>query len=848
MTSAVAQFVRELWGPEAEQLEGCFTIWVTQGRRSAHLPIRDALTLSDDSELHELNDDQVDIYFGLGLRESGLPPSQQGGRHKIVALPGFMLDLDIADPVAHKAKNLPSTTEDVQFILSAVDADPSKVVHSGHGLQVYYLFDRPLIVNSHNVREVERQYEAFQRRFIDRGAERGWQVDLTATVNRVWRLPGFKNWKRKPDYRVAQIVYRSGLRYPAPPISSAVLASVPTDVLASQIGVVGAVADAGTTALEALRDSLRRRHPTSSNQDMVLRMLNGESIAPAGQRDHTMQKVCSTIVWMTEARQVSLEHLVELFRPSLRVWALEPGAALSLEEELQKCTDKLRRARRDLEEHEARQKSDLASVFRAFSRGTPAEQIYAKASDDDLTHLSIVQKKNTYWVYDFARGRYSHALTREELATYCKSAWIGAPPAIDLTYVNAKGERKEKTFPRLLADYAVSADDVVGNMIVSRSYFDIQTRVFWEASCSMRPLEPEFDPQIDHWMRLLGGRYADKLLDWVACVTTLERPCAALYMSGRSGAGKGMLALGLSRLWRESGPTEFQNIAGDYTSDIMRCPLIFLDEGSKETRRGATSTLLRQLVAATSFGMSEKYVVTRQAVGSCRIIIAANNNDVVSFTDEQLTAQDLEAVASRFLHIPINEDAVDWLNANNEGRAMTNGWVDGDGIARHALWLRDNRAVKPGKRFLVEGELSRLHRQLILKSEATGLVVEWLARYLAKPQTYDRDGRGCIIAGGGCLYVNAQGIVDAWEIYSKENRPSIQKISRVLARFSQGQHRLKIENVGQIRYWKIDPDIVISWALDNQVGNEDTLMASLERPLAQEFDSVREMERERKLH
>lgn len=839
MPSKIAQFVTELWGPAAGTLEGNFTVWLAPSKRSIHLPLALAASLpeEDEQELVEINDGQTDVYFGLGLRGDGLPPEQQGGRHKIVALPGFMLDLDLLDPVAHKSQKLPQTLEDVQVILGDT-ADPSIVVHSGHGLQLYWLFDRPLLVSSQNVREVEVEYARFQQRFRDRAATGGWEVDETATVNRVWRLPGYKNWKRKPDHRLVEVVYRSGARYPAPALATAPSPSV-------------AWFDRGELVenqLEPLRAALKKRHPTSSNQDLVLRVLAGESIAPPGQRDLAMQKVCSTIVWLTEARAVSFEDLLDLFRPSLLVWALETGASLTLEEELKKCADKLRRARRDLEEHEAKQKNDLASVFRAFSRGTPAEQAYAEAPDDDLLNLAIVQKKNTYWVYDFARDRYSHALTREELATFCKSAWVGAPSGISLTYYNAKGELKEKTVPKLLADYAVSADDVVGNMIISRSYFDIKTRIFWEAACRLRELEPQYDPNVDAWLRVLGGHHADKLLDWVASVTRLERPCAALYLAGAPNAGKGLLALGLSRLWRESGPTDFASIAGDYTSDIMKCPLIFLDEGVKEARKGNTSTFLRQIVAATTFDMSEKFVVTRQAVGSCRILIAANNEDVVTFTDEQMTAQDLEAIASRFLHIPVHQDAVEWLKARNEGRKMTDGWIEGDGMARHALWLREHREVTPGKRFLVEGELSRLHRQLILKSEATGLVVEWLARYLANPAVYDRDGRRRVAAGAGCLYVNAQGLVDAWEIYSKENRPTIQKISKVLARFSQGVHRMQVENAGRIRYWKIDHEIVMSWALDNQVGNEDTLMTTLERPLVDEFEIVKETERKQQLH
>jgi len=189
--------VRALWPQETA---GFFTVWAYPSRASYHLPLFLARDLPDDefNGLQVLNEDQC-IYFGLGLRRGGLSQACQGGKSDIVALPGIALDIDVYDPKAHKATNLPKTEDDVFEILAPFPA-PSLVVHTGHGYHCYWLLTAPLcLVSDLQRKEAGQAFQRFQRPYIERAASLGWHIDATHSINRVWRVPGFLNRKYEPS-------------------------------------------------------------------------------------------------------------------------------------------------------------------------------------------------------------------------------------------------------------------------------------------------------------------------------------------------------------------------------------------------------------------------------------------------------------------------------------------------------------------------------------------------------------------------------------------------------------------------------------------------------------------------
>src|SRR5262249_49917367 len=148
---------------------------------------------------------------------------------------------------------------------------------------------------------------------------------------------------------------------------------------------------------------------------------------------------------------------------------------------------------------------------------------------------------------------------------------------------------------------------------------------FIEAVAPLRKLEPQFDPVIDQWLTLLGGRRADVLKDWIAVVTRLDRGCAALYPTGEKRTGETMPATGLAHLWTTDGPCELGDALSRFNSQLTRCPLIFGDE---HVPAGIPTTHIRKLIASFVHRVERKNLPVFNVKGAIRLILAANNRSL----------------------------------------------------------------------------------------------------------------------------------------------------------------------------------------------------------------------------
>jgi len=187
------QFFETLWpdGP----IYGSLTVYFLPSKKSAHFLLGHQLTDEDLADIRQENEAGSNVYFVLGLVEEGLPVHQRGKKSDIVALPAFALDIDFAHPKAHKAKNLPAGPDDAALILEGAP-EPSIVVDTGHGWHLYWCFDVPILLKTESQRtQLQKAYKAFQAPFITRAAARGWHLDSRPSLEGVWRVPGFQNWK-----------------------------------------------------------------------------------------------------------------------------------------------------------------------------------------------------------------------------------------------------------------------------------------------------------------------------------------------------------------------------------------------------------------------------------------------------------------------------------------------------------------------------------------------------------------------------------------------------------------------------------------------------------------------------
>lgn len=795
------------------------------------------------------------VYFGIALRRLGF--AKRGKREDCRAIPGFWLDIDLQGP-SHAAKNLPATLEDAISLLQVYPQEPTLVVQSGHGLHVWWLFEEPLTFDRSDVLAVDQATKAWQQIAIDAAAKRGYLVDKTGDLARVLRVPGTHNHKDPQALQAVRLLDASGPRHPAASLVGHALASSkviteggpeePTDTPAK------AHPAPGEATLRDRLESKGKKLASSESKALLAQILAGESFAPLGQRDHGLQRAASLLAYLEP--DVQPADLVAILAPSLATWEADDAGKWTQAQREAWALEKAERALEDAHENRERRKKQEAEIRGAiigearaaadptlpFAPGAPGDDAPADlqratytpeelgryaaqqgCSPHEFRRRWVIQKGPSYWVY--VNGAYRAPLTKDELDVSLRRDLAPAP--IDWTVIKADGGERLKTVAELLRDYSTVARSVEANLFAQVSTYDTTTQVFREAVCPVRPLVPRFHPQIAHWLSLLGGAHHDKLLDWIATVGMLDRASCALYLSGPPGTGKGMLALGLAKLWHAGGPTELRRVLGpqgQWTNDLARCPLVLADE---ELPDRVSTGEVRDFLGTTVRTLTRKYQSNASLWGAIRLILCANHDRILQVGDEDLTADDLEAVGGRFLHIPADASAKKYLDSIG-GRTGTDPWVAGDMIAEHALHLRATRQVTPGRRFLVEAEVQEMHRAMATQGRQQGLVAEWLCKFLSNPTPLQRtpDGREAVKVGNGRLLVNASKLISdgVWTAYAPEwdRPPSINRAGRILGNMARHQVRL-----GTTRYHEIDHSLVLAFAERNQIGDPAAMLARI---------------------
>jgi hypothetical protein len=136
-----------------------------------------------------------DVFVGVATRATDFGPNKRGTAAEVSSLLAFWADIDVVGP-AHARKDLPATEADALAFVRSLPLAPSIVVRSGHGLHVWWLFQRPADLTAAQDRSrLAAMSRAFQRGLRVRGREHGWELDDTADLARCLRVPG--SWNRK---------------------------------------------------------------------------------------------------------------------------------------------------------------------------------------------------------------------------------------------------------------------------------------------------------------------------------------------------------------------------------------------------------------------------------------------------------------------------------------------------------------------------------------------------------------------------------------------------------------------------------------------------------------------------
>jgi hypothetical protein len=128
------------------------------------------------------------------------------------SMPGAWFDFDVQDPV-HTQSALP-TREEAEAFIASLPLKPTLVIWSGHGYHLYWLFDKPFIIETPEDRaKAQHLSRGFQRALAKEGTARGWVFDNTSDLARALRLAGSMNHKVQPPVEVTIVAHDPDLRY-----------------------------------------------------------------------------------------------------------------------------------------------------------------------------------------------------------------------------------------------------------------------------------------------------------------------------------------------------------------------------------------------------------------------------------------------------------------------------------------------------------------------------------------------------------------------------------------------------------------------------------------------------------
>ncbi len=505
-----------------------------------------------------------------------------------------------------------------------------------------------------------------------------------------------------------------------------------------------------------------------ATQKGVQNALDEVELAPHGSRKSTLHAVMSWLAFTLP--EVSDEHLLELVRASVEAF---PDNSTT---DMRRASESLAQARQAYESKKEAE-AELERLARVEQRAGPrgaytAEEVAAWGIPlEQLSGLWMLS--SPLGIFFLVDGQYIGPVKQDrELVTaipqYLARAESGQPWGIQFTVPTANGEgMKLATRDELLRRHSFHVRNVEYSFVRQKPELDAATSTLWMPVRPLRAWQPREHKDVQRWLELIAGeRYREKFLDWVATVTRLDRMSCAVYIEAPKNLGKNLLANGLAKLWTEGMPAKFEDLVSDFQDSLMHCPIVHADEALPSTKQ--STVILRQLVSNPYTYVNQKFGAKSRVHGAIRLLMTANNSSMLR-TAESLTEDDLNATASRILHIKAGPEAGAYRCSLGAEPDVAYRWCEGGAIAEHALWLAQTRKVKDTGRFLVEGETSEASHSLALNSEHVEAVCEILAKHLLEPQSGARAACDAgIIVGSGEVLVSAGpfSAPEVWEAYA----------------------------------------------------------------------------------
>lgn len=838
-----------------------------------------------------------DIYFGGAVRAPGFlnaHGNSRGGIEDCILSTALSTDIDFFCPGAHKGEKLPANIEEAAGVIGK-QPDPSILVDSGYGVHLHHVYTEDVVLNTKLERQkYGRERKKCQSPYKKELERNGWALDKVWGVDRIWRLPGFNNWKLRDTAPPREVKVLYGLegeiekydQQSLVPFKTTTKAPTPpvTNIPEGKPGPRGSSVDelrrtliaygnkyhddALAAAASADPDRQDEAEDIAARAYYIKQLLAGESIEEKGNRDAALTVLCGIICRLTpdvgEFSDADLNYIVgELFKSSLQAWD-DDDEDTDLQREMEKVIDKLRRIkakdsderaagllglRKALNQHQFGKDSDNKdsnkggseegeAPFDGASDAPPPEDTRTEAQ---LLKVGLITYGAFVYCWDWVNQRYYTRPTKskDELMVVIRECWPEDDPSCPFKYsfVNEENRVVEMPLGHLQRQYGSSAEESHYSFLEQQTVYKPKERSYIINPAPWRFTEPQFNPEIDAWLKLLGGAANyDLLCDWLAGVTRLDRPCAVIYFDGPPGCGKSIFAHGAAQIWTEAAPL-YEEIAGSFNDALMVSPVILIDEGFVATDVKNPTMLMRRLVAQGSHSVNVKFGPKLKLKGHLRFVVAANNDSVfLTGKEERLSENDSRAMAERIAYVKVDEAATNFFVQHNKGNRLTSKWLGDDGLfAKHVLWLRDNRSLADTGRFLVEGKSSDMHEQFLFQGNERNLVLEWIVRFCEAPAILNgRTADDALAAeiGDGLVVINTKLMKDNWKVFFPGTKEAIDH-SHVLRHLKSLSHQQAsvLVKVGSttIRYWPIDIDRIISYAESHDIGDIERIKKNAER-------------------
>lgn len=333
-------------------------------------------------------------------------------------------------------------------------------------------------------------------------------------------------------------------------------------------------------------------------------------------------------------------------------------------------------------------------------------------------------------------------------------------------------------------------------------------------------LEPEFNEDIDKWLQaFFGERYADGV-NWLANCLKVQRPICALNLHGASGAGKGMLVLGLQECFRVKKANDGK-VLGRFNIGLADSPIVCFDEGLPGTMPGCPSVdqTFRVLTAGGNMPLEGKGKDIIHGTLYPRLIFTSNDLDIIQgiVGNRDLNDDDVAAIESRLMSIKVPQAATNLLVAHGQF-AHTKEWVGQRSqhlLAKHILSLNlAQETVKGMGRFLVEGDRgSKMMEGMRLRTEAAQVMIRLLVELIEAHQTGQRTW---CLKDQGRVWTTPSAMVEYCESKNIQGmRLGVKTAGKVLRQIgtqAKGWHS-PFKGAPKAKWYEIDLGVVIHEAL-----------------------------------